>query len=131
MIFMSMALLATLGLGISVYAYTIEYKIAQNPVYKAVCDLSDSVSCSKPITSAYGKLFGVSNAVLGIFYYALFLILLFLQATLTLYILALGAFLFSIYLAWLLYFRIRVLCILCTSTYVINILLLILSYRAL
>ena len=128
MLSLSMAVLAIFGLVVSGYAYFVEKKIAQNPTYKAVCDLSDVISCSKPITSPYGKLFGVSNALLGIGYYTLFLILLLAQAKVTLYVLALGAFLFSLYLAWLLYFRIRAFCILCTTTYVINILLLTLSF---
>ncbi len=128
MIVISMSVLAVLGLCISVYAYILERKIAQNPTYKAACDLSDIVSCSKSIRSSYGKLFGISNALLGIGYYALFLMLLLFQAKITLYVLALLAFLFSLYLAWLLYFRIRAFCILCTSTYVVNILLLILSF---
>ncbi|PKN03785.1 hypothetical protein CVU75_00520 [Candidatus Dependentiae bacterium HGW-Dependentiae-1] len=124
----SMVALAILGFVISLYAYFIEKKIAQNAAYKPVCDISATISCSKPILSSYGKLFGISNALLGVGYYFLFLVLLVLQAKITLYVLALIAFLFSLYFAWLLYFRIRALCILCTTTYVINILLLSLSF---
>lgn len=125
---MSMAVVAGLGFIVSLYAYYIERKIAQNIYYKAACDLSDVVSCSKPITSAYGKLFGISNAVLGLLYYALIIVLVLFHSKMVLYIAALIAFLFSLYLAWLLYFRIRALCILCTTTYVINIILLLLTY---
>ncbi len=128
MLQVSMAAVAGLGLIISLYAYYIEQKIAQNAHYKAACDLSDIVSCSKPITSAYGKLFGISNAVLGMLYYALIMVLVLLHSKMVLYIAALIAFLFSFYLAWLLYFRIRAFCILCTTTYIINIILLLLTY---
>jgi vitamin-K-epoxide reductase (warfarin-sensitive) len=130
MLVLTMALIAALGFFVSLYTYFVELKVAQNASYKAACDLTDRISCTKPITSPYGKLFGISNALLGIGYYALFFILTFFHATTALYVLALMAFLFSLYLAWLLYFRIRAFCILCTSTYVINILLLILSYIA-
>ncbi len=128
MLLISMSLVAGLGFVVSLYTYFIERKIAQNTHYKAACDLSDVVSCSKPIKSPYGKLFGISNALLGLAYYAFVFILVLLQSKIVLYIAALVAFLFSLYLAWLLYFRIRAFCILCTSTYVINLILLILTY---
>ncbi|MDZ4150874.1 vitamin K epoxide reductase family protein, partial [Methylicorpusculum sp.] len=81
------------GFVVSLYAYFIEKKIAQNAAYKPFCDISATISCSKPILSSYGKLFGISNALLGVGYYFVFLVLLVLQAKITLYVLALIAFL--------------------------------------
>ena len=55
-------LLAVLGFGISLYTYITEQKVKLNPEYKPVCDLSDRISCSKPMKSQYANIFFLSNA---------------------------------------------------------------------
>jgi vitamin-K-epoxide reductase (warfarin-sensitive) len=121
--------LAAVGFCISVYTYFLEKKIKEQPNYKPVCDLSDRISCSKPMKSPYASIFYFSNAVVGIAYYLMIIVLALLQMhSLLLFATAAGC-IFSAFLAYLLYFKIKSLCLLCTTLYVINILLLILAIR--
>jgi vitamin-K-epoxide reductase (warfarin-sensitive) len=119
-----MMFLAAAGIAVSVYAYMVERKIKQNPMYKPACDISDRISCSKPITSEYSALFGVSNALLGIVAYAvMFVAALFGWATVLWYG-AIALNLSSVVFAYLLYVKVKAFCVVCTLTYVINFLML-------
>ena len=120
-------ILGTLGFGISLYAYITEQKVKLNPAYKPVCDLSDRISCSKPMKSPYATIFFLSNAVVALFFYMLIVILALLNATKLIMIAATVSCIVSCGLAYLLFFKIKSLCILCTSLYIINFLLLICS----
>lgn len=46
-------LLCVLGLALSVYALHVELSRESDPDYRAMCDLGESVSCSKVFTSRY------------------------------------------------------------------------------
>ncbi len=122
-------LLSFAGLIISAYAYFIEQKLKKDVQYKPVCDLSEGMSCTKPIMSKYAKLFGISNALLGIIFYALLLLFAFLGFKNLLFFASIVAVIGSIVFASILYFKIKTFCLLCSSIYVINILLLIATYR--
>ena len=121
-------LLAAAGWLLSLYALFIEKRLKQNSHYKPFCDISDNISCTKPIMSQYGKLFGISNAFLGTgFYLLLFLVAWrgFAQATFWLSVIAcLGSLIF----AYILYIKVRTFCLICNALYLINIGLLISSY---
>lgn len=41
-------ILATIGLLISIYGITVERKLQQDAQYKAACDISDMISCTRP-----------------------------------------------------------------------------------
>lgn len=43
--------LCVLGLGLSVYALHVELSREKNPDYRAMCDLGESVSCSRVFSS--------------------------------------------------------------------------------
>lgn len=129
MIIISIIILAVLGFGISLYTYVVENKIKKDSNYKPACDLSDRISCSKPMLSPYGNIFFFSNAVAGMLYYILIGLLAYVQAVNLLLIATVGGFLFSLILAYLLYFKIKAICLLCTSLYIVNIALLILSIK--
>lgn len=121
-------IIAILGFLLSFYAEYIDYKVSKSKKYKAVCDLNEKMACSKVVSGEYSKTFGISNSLLGMFFYALIFIL-----TLTEYFnyvlyLAVFSVLGSVYLAYLQYFKIKNLCLVCTSVYIVNILLLIFSY---
>lgn len=45
--------LCVFGLVLSVYALHVELSRERNPNYRAMCDLGESVSCSKVFTSRY------------------------------------------------------------------------------
>jgi vitamin-K-epoxide reductase (warfarin-sensitive) len=50
-------LVALVGIGLSAYAFYLDFKVAENPDYEASCDLSETISCTQVVTSEYGRLF--------------------------------------------------------------------------
>lgn len=56
--------LCVIGLLLSVYALHVELSRERNPDYRAMCDLGESVSCSKVFTSryVYFSLFGLMSS---------------------------------------------------------------------
>jgi len=92
-VIISILILGVLGFVVSLYAFSIEQKIARDPSYKPACDLSDAISCSKPVLSPYGRLFGLSNGLLGMGFYAAVCVLALMHAT---------TFLFCMAIAWFL-----------------------------
>jgi vitamin-K-epoxide reductase (warfarin-sensitive) len=121
--------LAIIGFLISVYAYMTEEKIKKDPNFKPACDLSDRISCSKPLKSEYANLFYISNTIAGILFYAFLAVLAFFNMAAALFYAAIAACVASVYLAYLLYFKIGALCLICTSLYIVNALLLFFSYK--
>ena len=112
--------LACAGLCITAYTYAVERRISNDPAYKPVCDISDRISCSKPMQSPYANLFFVSNALVGMGFYTVVLLLALFDARLLLAILTAGSCVASLGLAYLLYFKVKAFCLLCTALYVIN-----------
>lgn len=119
--------LTIIGFGISSYAFYAHKRLDANANYQAVCDLSNRVSCTRTFESEYGKFLGVPIGFYGMAFYAL---IGFLNAygyvNYVLY-LAIAAVIVSGALAYILYFKIKNICLVCNSIYVINILLLIFS----
>ncbi|MBI4143636.1 hypothetical protein HY486_00110 [Candidatus Woesearchaeota archaeon] len=116
---MSRMFLAGVGFVLSLYALHVGLRLRSNPAYRPVCDISKSVSCTKSFSSSYGYLFGMPNAVLGLLYYG---IVVSFEGVLIDYLILLGL-LFSVFLAYISYFRLKNFCIVCSAIYVINILL--------
>ncbi|CAF0877501.1 unnamed protein product [Rotaria sordida] len=132
----SQVLLGITGVIASLYSFYVKKQHEKNPKYKALCDLGPNASCTRVLTSKYGTGFGItgilfgknskmnaSNGVLGMIYYILQIIFglittsLFSKLALFSSILAcLG----SLYLAFILAFILKDLCLLCIATYIIN-----------
>lgn len=125
----SILILAVIGLCISLYTYLLEQKIKVQPNYKPACDLSDRVSCTKPMKSRYAAIFYFSNAIIGAAYYLMIIVVALLNMHSLLLFATVCGCLFSALMAYLLYFKIKSLCLLCTALYIINILLLLLAIR--
>lgn len=121
---MVIIILAIIGFCISLYTYVLEKKVKENPAFKPVCDLSDRVSCTKPMKSPYANLFFFSNATVGMGYYVLIGLLAYFNMPQLLLIAAIGGVIVSCILAYILYVKIQSLCLLCTSLYIINALIL-------
>ncbi|XP_062859513.1 vitamin K epoxide reductase complex subunit 1 [Trichomycterus rosablanca] len=138
-------LLCSAGLILSLYALHVELSKENNPSYRAMCDLAESVSCSKVFTSRWGRGFGLvqvfttkdstfnqPNSVLGIIFYTLQLALG--QSTSST---AAGFLVFaswvsvvgSIYLGTILVWVLEDFCVVCVSTYIINFALLYTNLR--
>ncbi|KAB5555296.1 hypothetical protein PHYPO_G00032090 [Pangasianodon hypophthalmus] len=129
-------LLCVLGLILSVYALHVELSRENDPHYRAMCDLAESVSCSKVFTSRWGRGFGLvqlfaekdsllnqPNSVLGIIFYTLQLGLGQMVSTTAAHFLVMASWVSvagSIYLAAILVLVLGDFCMVCVSTYIIN-----------
>ncbi|CAK6964253.1 vitamin K epoxide reductase complex subunit 1 [Scomber scombrus] len=128
--------LCAFGMVLSVYALHVELSHERNPEYKAMCDLGESVSCSKVFSSRWGRGFGLvqffvakdsplnqPNSVLGIIFYTLQLGLglsLSKRAAMFLVLSSWVSIAGSLYLASILAFVLGDFCMVCVSTYIVN-----------
>lgn len=123
-------ILAAIGFSISAYGYMTEQKVKKDASFKAACDISDKVSCTKVMLSPYADMFFFSTFGIALVYYALIGALAYFNLANIIFIASLGSCLLSCFLAYLLIFKIKSLCILCTSLYVVNFLMLLIAYTA-
>jgi len=72
---LAFVLLALLGLGASLAALYVHYRMIVDPSYTSFCDISETVSCQAVLTSQYGSFFGIPVAVGGAIWSALVLLL--------------------------------------------------------
>ncbi|XP_063364331.1 vitamin K epoxide reductase complex subunit 1-like protein 1 [Cydia amplana] len=123
---------AIVGILISTYALYVELSAEADPEYKAYCDLTEKVSCSKVLTSGFSKGFGLvakgsqlelPNCIYGIIFYCLMIIMTTYDnmSVVRLQLLtAVMSVLTCIYLAYLLLFVLQDFCLVCISTYFVN-----------
>jgi len=126
------------GAILSLYTLYVELQHETNPNFKAMCDISESISCSKVFMSKYGRGFGLfpkgsplnlPNPVFGIFFYMTQMILAIfcgMDKTLIRVIntLSFVSNLGSLYLGYILFFVLHDLCVICVAIYVVNFFLL-------
>ena len=127
----SIQILAILGFFVSIYAFYVEKKIAKNQKYVPVCDISENVSCSRAFVSEYSKTLGIPNSAYGIVFYSIIFLLDFNNLNTYVFYLSIPAFLGSLYLAYISYFKVKTYCLVCNGIYIINLLLLVFSYLGL
>ncbi len=127
---MIIEILAIIGFWLSFYAYYVEKKSAREN-YKPVCDISKEISCTKAFLSRYGKLFGKSNSLFGMLFYPVIFALSSLNLFNYSFFLSIFSVLGSLYLAYISYMKLKTFCLVCTSIYLINLLLLFFSYKLL
>ena len=138
------AVVSLAGLVLCFYTLHVEIHSARDPSYKAMCDISEHMSCSKAFNSKHGKGFGLvepllgkdsplnlPNPVFGIGLYSLMFVLSFCRSSVAvlkfLTFNALASCVMSCYLAYILYLMQDV-CVVCFSTYAVNFSLLALNY---
>ena len=107
---------AVIGFLLSLYGLKATY------TEKPWCDLSPLISCTKAFRHKKGRHFGIPNTVWGMVYYLLIVVAVLFMPTLV-FPLAVAGIIASIYLAYELYAFVRSLCLVCTSTYIINIII--------
>lgn len=120
-----MLLFTLIGFGASLYAFFIEQKLKKDAGYKPVCDVSERASCTRALLSEYSKTFNIPNSIIGILFYAvvaLFALLGWYKITL---LLSVAGMVMTLWFAYLLYFRLKIFCFVCTTIYIANIGLLI------
>ncbi|XP_066515894.1 vitamin K epoxide reductase complex subunit 1-like protein 1 [Hoplias malabaricus] len=136
-----------LGILLSIYAFHVESEKSRDANYRAMCDLSNSVSCSRVFTSRWGRGFGLlgsifgnnsainqPNSVYGLFFYVFQLLLgLTVSAMAALFLMttSIVSVMGSLYLTYILYFVLKDFCIICITTYALNFILLVLNYKRL
>ncbi|KAK7455721.1 hypothetical protein BaRGS_00039461 [Batillaria attramentaria] len=113
-------LLCMMGLLVSCYSLHVEVQKEHNPSYRAACDFSESMSCSKVLTSKYARGFGIVERYLALLSPPS------LSGPLLFYM-SVSSVLVSFYLGYILFFVLRDVCVVCVTTYVINGLLLYLN----
>ncbi|HSC24612.1 MAG TPA: vitamin K epoxide reductase family protein [Candidatus Babeliales bacterium] len=121
-------IIGIIGLVISVYGIFVERKLKQDINYKAACDISDKISCTRPLLSSYAAMLGISNIWASALYYCAIIIMAILQLKTMLFITSCAGVIVSVIFAYILYFKIRSFCLICTSLYIVNIALLTVSY---
>src|SRR5512140_2665060 len=62
---------AVLGLGASIAAAYVHYRMLQDPTYTSFCDISATVSCHAVYQSAYGAVAGIPVSVIGALWFVL------------------------------------------------------------
>lgn len=65
-----LAAFAGLGLVAASASLQVHHQLLVDPLATSACDISSTVSCSEAYTSAYGMLFGVPTALVGVVYFA-------------------------------------------------------------
>eukprot|EP01083_Nonionella_stella_P040104 109033_1 len=112
--------LGFIGLWLCAYALYIEYKISVDPDYVASCDLASWISCSKVFSSKYAHMFYFPNAAYGAVFYVVILVMDTMKLYQYIMYLSTLTFLSSLYLAYILAFVLKDMCVVCVSTYIVN-----------
>ena len=119
--------LALMGILLSCYALYVKRTAERYRKYKPMCDINGSISCTKAFLSKEGALTGLPNPIYGLaFYVIIFAATMYFQKELILYLSSI-ALIASLYLAYISYFKQKNFCLVCSSIYLINILIFVLS----
>ncbi len=114
-------LLAILGLGISLYFALLYYGLLPYRLRVGMFCYG-STSCQDILQTSYARLLGFPNAFGGIIYYGILLSEGVLRIDLrVVWLLSLIVLLISLYLAYILHFRLKSFCIFCTASHAVNI----------
>ncbi|XP_028379504.1 vitamin K epoxide reductase complex subunit 1 isoform X1 [Phyllostomus discolor] len=132
------------GLVLSLYALHVKAARARDRDYRALCDVGTAISCSRVFSSRWGQGFGLveqvlgpdsvfnqSNSIFGCIFYTLQLLLGCLRGrwvSILLLLSSLVSLAGSVYLAWILFFVLYDFCIVCITTYAVNVGLMVLSF---
>ncbi|CAF1296261.1 unnamed protein product [Rotaria magnacalcarata] len=132
------------GIGLSFYAFYVETRKANDPSYRAACDISERMSCSRVLTSRWGRGFGLfksdsifnlPDALFALIYYCLSLILNRSYRSKTIarlrVVFSVITNLGSVYLGYILYFVLHDVCLVCCGMYIVNCIILICNLKLL
>ncbi|CAH0381002.1 unnamed protein product [Bemisia tabaci] len=126
-------ILCFIGISLSIYALYVEVSKKHNPNYVALCDVSEHMSCSNVLNSSFSTGFGIfskdsmlnqPNSLFGIIFYSTFFLLSYLNFKIVsklLIILAVVSNISSVYFACILIFILKDFCLVCVSTYFVNV----------
>ena len=120
---------ALLGLGASAASSYVHYNLLRDPGYTSFCDISATVNCESVYQSAYGAIFGVPVALIGLLWFLLVVLLAWVNRPVAsasagsdtssyLFILSTAALAVVLYMAYASFFVLKTVCVLCALTYV-------------
>lgn len=112
---------SVVGFLLSCYALYVSFR-SKDKSYTAFCDFSENVSCSKVFGHKYGSLFGAKNSYFGMFFYLLIVLSYYLFSDALVYLVSFGL-VVTFVLAYLLWFRVKNFCLVCSLIYVVNVVL--------
>lgn len=119
---LALKILAAIGFVLSAYAYQVSQRHKKQKNYKPLCDISKNISCTRAFTSSSAALLGHANSLFGMLFYAGVYALVLYSKTEYVFYASIGAVLGCVYLGYLQY-KMKNFCVVCTSVYVVNILL--------
>ncbi|HOJ49885.1 MAG TPA: vitamin K epoxide reductase family protein [Spirochaetota bacterium] len=128
-------ILSLLGFILSVLLLIVDINLKNN-ISNNICNISDYINCDKIAASSYSHIGPIPISLIGIIFYLFIPIyIIFIknhdiieEGFKVLGILSLIAVAFSIFLFLISIIKIKALCIFCTGTYIVNIILLVLTY---
>jgi uncharacterized membrane protein/protein-disulfide isomerase len=121
-----MTVSALAGLGFALSSTWVHYRILRDPFYSSFCDVTSTFSCTEAYTSRYGAVAGVPVALIGALFFALVLALIALcQRDATsrrnlggyVFVLATLGLATVLYFAYVSFFVLQAICVLCVGTY--------------
>jgi uncharacterized membrane protein/protein-disulfide isomerase len=122
-------ILGCIGFGVSLYALILHVQ-TKSAAGSLTCDVSDSVNCTKVIGSEYGEFMGLPLGALGMSYFGVVIAMAFLPAFVQssaswiarrqLVVATVGA-VISLYLAYISYFKLQAVCLVCTSVHALSV----------
>ncbi|MBI4477965.1 MAG: thioredoxin domain-containing protein [Acidobacteria bacterium] len=119
--------LALLGLGASAESTYVHYRLLNDPLYRSVCDISSTVSCSQVYTSRFGTVASVPVALIGLLWFVLVVLLLLgaprserFRENVSAYLFALSTLALAgvLYLGYASFFVLKAVCVFCVLTYI-------------
>ncbi|MEK6855401.1 MAG: vitamin K epoxide reductase family protein [Nanoarchaeota archaeon] len=123
-------IISIIGLVISLYAMIVEKRLENKKSYKPACDITNNISCTKAFSSQYSKITGISNSLIGFLFYLVLIILSVYNKSQFIFYLSFISLIPTIFLAYISFIKMKNLCLVCTAIYILNILLVIISYQA-
>lgn len=121
--------IGVIGFGVSLYALVLHLK-TKTSTAALTCDINEAVNCSKVIGGDYGEFMGLPLGAFGMSYFGVVIALAFLPAFLRAssswiarwqFVVATMGAVISVYLAYLSYFKINAVCLVCSSVHALSI----------
>ncbi|MBI5072623.1 hypothetical protein HZA99_02295 [Candidatus Woesearchaeota archaeon] len=121
-------ILLIIGFLLSLYSFYIDKKVEKSKKFKAVCDVTDHMSCSDAARSDYAAVGGIRNSIKGMLFYPLLALLTSLGFASYVFFLASASLLMTLYLVYASYFKLKNYCVVCTLIYLVNIAIFLVTY---
>ena len=104
---------AVCGLLFVFYTMYVEDRARKDPSYRAFCDFTPNISCTRGATSRWEKLFFIPNTMIGILYYSSAIILAYLDQPQFVFYLGVMGMLFGFIMMTLMISQEKIFCTMC------------------